>query len=126
MQDRESLSINSSDTSISRSKQLESAVPASKISTLSSGESVGIVADDPDCRIELKAFHCDIINDHETLKKEQNSYLDITPVRKIDNSMIQRNYMQVKQDISELVNSEMERLLNDPALVHLVIKKQNS
>jgi hypothetical protein len=126
MQDRESLSINSSDTSISRSKQLESAVPASKISTLSSGEFVGIVADDPDCRIELKAFHCDIINDHQALKKEQDSYQDITPVRKIDNSMIQRNYMQVKQDISELVNSEMERLLNDPALVHLVIKKHNS
>lgn len=126
MQDRESLSINSSDTSISRSKQLESAVPASKISTLSSGEFVGIVADDPDCRIELKALHCDIINDHQALKKEQDSYQDIAPVRKIDNSIIQRNYMQVKQDISELVNSEMERLLNDPALVHLVIKKQNS
>lgn len=126
MQDRESLSINSSDTSISRSKQLESAVPASKISTLSSGEFVGIVADDPNCRIELKALHCDIINDHHALKKEQDSYQDIAPVRKIDNSMIQRNYMQVKQDISELVNSEMERLLNDPALVHLVIKKQNS
>jgi len=126
MQDRESLSINSSDTSISRSKQLESAVPASKISTLSAGEFVGIMADDPDCRIELKAFHCDIINDHQALKKEQDSYQDITAVRKIDNSMIQRNYMQVKQDISELVNSEMERLLNDPALVHLVIKKHNS
>ena len=126
MQDRESLSINSSDTSISRSKQLESAVPASKISTLSSGEFVGIVADDPDCRIELKAFHCDIINNHQALKIEQDSYQDIAPVRKIDNSMIQRNYMQVKQDISELVNSEMERLLNDPALVHLVIKKHNS
>lgn len=126
MQDRESLSINSSDTSINRSKQLESAVPPSKISTLSSGEFVGIVADDPDCRIELKAFHCDIINNHEALKKEQDSYQNIAPVRKIDNSMIERNYMQVKQDISELVNSEMERLLNDPALVHLVIKKQNS
>jgi TusA-related sulfurtransferase len=126
MQDRESLSINSSDTSISRSKQLESAVPASKISTLSSGEFVGIVADDPDSRIELKAFHCDIINNHQALKIEQDSYQDIAPVRKIDNSMIQRNYMQVKQDISELVNSEMERLLNDAALVHLVIKKHNS
>jgi type IV secretory pathway TraG/TraD family ATPase VirD4 len=35
MQDRESLSINSGDTSISRSKQLESAIPLSKISGLS-------------------------------------------------------------------------------------------
>ena len=51
MQDRESLSINRSDTSISRSKQLESAVPPSKISALSSGEFVGRVADDPDNKI---------------------------------------------------------------------------
>jgi hypothetical protein len=41
MQDRESLSINRSDTSISRSKQLEAAVPPSRISALSSGEFVG-------------------------------------------------------------------------------------
>lgn len=123
MQDRESLSINSSDTSITRSRQLESAVPASKISTLSSGEFVGITADDPNCRIELKAFHCDIINNHEALKKEQDSYQIIAPVRTINNSIVQRNYLQIKEDISELVNSEMERLLNDPALAHLVIKK---
>jgi type IV secretory pathway TraG/TraD family ATPase VirD4 len=48
MQDRESLSINRSDTSISRSKPLEIAIPPSKISALSSGEFVGMVADDPD------------------------------------------------------------------------------
>jgi hypothetical protein len=51
MQDRQSLSINSGDTSISRSKQLESAVPPSKISSLSSGEFVGMIADDPKCKI---------------------------------------------------------------------------
>ena len=71
MQDRESLSINSTDTSISRSKQLESAVPLSKISALSSGEFVGMVADDPDCKIDLKTFHCEILNDQDALKKEK-------------------------------------------------------
>ncbi len=70
MQDRESVSINSGDTSISRSKQLESAVPPSKIASLSSGEFVGTVADDPDCKIELKTFHCELLNDHDALKKE--------------------------------------------------------
>ena len=53
MQDCESLSINSGDTSISRSKQLESAMPPSKISALSSGEFVGMVAVDPDNKIDL-------------------------------------------------------------------------
>lgn len=123
MQDRESLSINSTDTSISRSKQLESAVPASKISSLSSGEFVGIMADNPDCKIELKTFHSEILNDHEALKKEQDTYQEIAPIRKIDNIIIQRNYLQVKQDIQDIINSEMERLLHDPTLNHLVIKK---
>jgi hypothetical protein len=74
MQDRSSLSINSSDTSISKSQQLELAVPASTISTLSSGEFVGIVADDPDQKINLKAFHCEIVNKHDELKLEQGKY----------------------------------------------------
>jgi hypothetical protein len=124
MQDRESLSINSSDTSVSRSKQLEYAVPVSKISSLSSGEFVGIVSDNPDCKIQLKTFHSAILNDHEALKKEQESYQQINPVRTISSSMVERNYMQIKDDISEIVNSEMERLLHDPALSHLVIEKK--
>ncbi len=56
MQDRENLSINSADTSISRSKQLEAAVPPSKISALSSGEFVGMVADDPIEESSLNPF----------------------------------------------------------------------
>lgn len=43
MQDRHSLSDNRTGTSISRSKQLETAIPGSKISALSSGEFVGMV-----------------------------------------------------------------------------------
>ncbi|UPZ17925.1 conjugal transfer protein MobC [Flavobacterium humidisoli] len=124
MQDRESLSINSSDTSVSRSKQLEYAVPVSKISSLSSGEFVGIVSDNPDCKIQLKTFHSAILNNHEALKKEQESYQQINPVRTISSSMVERNYMQIKDDISEIVNSEMERLLHNPALSHLVIEKK--
>src|SRR5471030_1316382 len=45
MQERNSVSINSNDTSISKSTQLDYAVPASKISRLSSGTFVGMVAD---------------------------------------------------------------------------------
>ncbi|MGN6541453.1 MAG: conjugal transfer protein MobC [Ginsengibacter sp.] len=123
MQDRESYSINSGDTSISRSKQLESAIPPSKISALSSGEFVGMVADDPGCKIDLKAFHCEIINDHDALKREEENYKNIEVIRKLDNSMVQRNYFQIKQDIQDIIQSEMERLLNDPGLSHLVIKK---
>ncbi len=123
MQDRESLSINRNDTSISRSKQLESAVPPSKISALSSGEFVGMVADDPDNKIELKTFHCEIQNDHEALKKETDAYKEIPVIRTIDNSMVQRNYLQIKQDVQEIVISEMQRIGNDPTLAYLIIRK---
>jgi hypothetical protein len=124
MQDRESLSINSSDTSISHSKQLDAAIPPSKISALSSGEFVGMVADDPTEKIELKSFHCRILNDHEALKNEQDRYQEIPVVRKLDNAMVQKNYLQIKQDVQEIISSEMERVLRDPKLEHLVIRKQ--
>ena len=70
MQDRQSVSINRTDTSVSHSKQLDSAIPASKIATLSSGEFVGFVADNPEEKIKLKIFHTEIINDAEKLNKE--------------------------------------------------------
>ncbi|WP_426671893.1 conjugal transfer protein MobC [Mucilaginibacter sp. McL0603] len=123
MQDRESLSINRADTSVSRSKQLEAAVPASRISLLSSGEFAGVVADNPDCKIDLKAFHCEIINNHEALNKEIADYQEIPEVRHINNAIVQRNYLQIKQDVQEIIQEVMERLLSDPAMMHLVIRK---
>ena len=124
MQDRESLSINSGDTSISRSKQLESAIPPSKISTLSSGDFVGMVADDPDCRIDLKAFHCSVVNDHNAIREEEESYKEIEKVRVIDNQIVQRNYDQIRQDIQQVIDTEMEKLIADPARSYLVIRKK--
>ncbi len=123
MQDRTSLSINRNDTSISKSKQLDSAVPPSKISTLSSGEFVGMVADDPDNKIDLKIFHSSIINNHEALKKEQQSYKPVPVVRQVTPSIVQVNYEQIKQEVEDLVNAEMERILNDPGMEGTVLKK---
>ncbi|MGN6539517.1 MAG: hypothetical protein ACTHKY_01785 [Ginsengibacter sp.] len=85
MENRESYSINCGDTSISRSKQLESAIPPSKISALGSGQFVGMVADDPENKIELKAFHCQVINDHAALKKDQDGYKHIEQQKIIRN-----------------------------------------
>ncbi len=123
MQDRASFSINRNDTSVSRSKQLDSAIPASKIAGLSSGEFVGMVADDPDCKIELKAFHTEIINDHDAIAREESGYKPLPIVRQVDQGMIQRNYLQIKQDVDDLVNAEMERMSGDPRLVNLIVSK---
>ncbi len=123
MQDRTSLSINRSDTSISKSKQLDAAVPPSKISSLSSGEFVGMVADDPDNKIELKIFHNSISNDHEALKREQVNYKPIPIVREVNNTIIQKNYTQIKQEVEDLVNAEMERIMGDPGMIGSILKR---
>jgi type IV secretory pathway TraG/TraD family ATPase VirD4 len=88
MQDRTSLSINSSDTSISKSTQLEYAIPASKISSLSSGEFVGIVADNPDEKIKLKVFHGEIQNNHDGIAKEEAEYQPIPAVSNVSDQDI--------------------------------------
>lgn len=48
LHDRQGVSVNRSDKSISHSKQLDSALPASKIAALSSGEFMGLIAINPD------------------------------------------------------------------------------
>ncbi len=125
MQDRQSLSINSSDTSISKSKQLELAVPPSTISGLSSGEFVGIVADTPQQRIENKAFHCFVKADFEAIGREEKAYQEIPIVRQIDHFMVQRNYMEIKKDVQQLVSSLLLRMNNDPSLRHLILQNNN-
>ncbi|WP_118975779.1 conjugal transfer protein MobC [Taibaiella koreensis] len=124
MQDRQSLSINSQDTSVSKSTQLEAAVPPSRISSLSSGEFVGMVADDPDNKIELKAFHAAIINDHDAINAEIKGYKSLPLVRQVDEQMVQNNYMSIKREIEDLIDIELDRMSNDPELRHLVIRKK--
>lgn len=103
--ERESISISRNDTSITRSTQLDSAIPPSRIASLSSGEFVGMVADDPDNKIELKTFHAEIINDHSAIKKEQAAYKPIPKVRNITPYEIQQNFFRIKQDIIEMTKS---------------------
>ncbi|MEO6521016.1 MAG: conjugal transfer protein MobC [Mucilaginibacter sp.] len=107
MQDRTSLSINSDDTSTSKSLQLEYAVPASKISALSSGQFVGMVADDPDNKIQLKVFHNEIQNDHEAIKQEEKAYRPIPVIQEVAAITIQENYIKIKDDIKQLLLEEL-------------------
>ncbi|MBL7858175.1 MAG: YWFCY domain-containing protein [Cyclobacteriaceae bacterium] len=107
VQERESVSINRTDTSISRSTQLEAAIPPSKIASLSSGEFVGMVADDPDQKISLKVFHGEILNDHAALKKEEEAYQPIPPVRKVTHEEIQRNYSRIREDIRLIIQDRL-------------------
>ena len=124
LQERESISINSSETSITRSKQLENAVPVSTISSLSAGEFVGMVSDNPDELIALKTFHSMIINDHDTIKMEKEKYIPLPCHRKITQADINKAYQLIKKDIQDIIEVVMEDVLNDPAKEHLVVRKK--
>ena len=59
----------------------------------------------------------------QALKKEQQNYKPIPVIRNVDNGMIQRNYLSIKQDVEDLVEAETGRLLDDPERTSLIIKK---
>ncbi|RPD39307.1 conjugal transfer protein MobC [Chitinophaga barathri] len=123
MQERESLSISDSGTSVSRSKQLDYAVPPSKISQLSSGQFVGVLSDLPAQKVELKAFDCELMTDYDAINQEEAGYQQIPIIRQVDPQMIQANYQQVIQDIKEMAEMEISQMLADPRREHLVIRK---
>jgi hypothetical protein len=37
--------------------------------------------------------------------------------------LIQKNYTQIKQEIEDLVNAEMVKIMNDPGIAGTVLKK---
>ena len=113
---KESISINRTDTSISKSSQLDFAIPQSKIAGLSSGEFVGMVADDPNNKIKLKTFHSEIINDHDALKSESGSYKNLPAVKDVTVQMVNNNFRRVKAEVVEIIETEIERILNTPGL----------
>jgi hypothetical protein len=130
LQKRQSMSINRNDTSTSISTQLDSLIPASKISTLTQGFFVGAVSDNFDERIEQKIFHAEIVVDNEKVASETKGYQKIPEILSFidengkDNmkEAIEGNYRQIKTDIVLVIETELERIKNDPNLKHLVPK----
>jgi len=131
LQKRQSLSINRNDTSTSISTQLDSLIPSSKISSLTQGFFVGAVSDNFEERIDQKIFHAEIVVDNEKVASETNGYQKIPEILSfmdengIDNMKqeIEANYRNIKQDIVQIIASELERIKNDPDLQHLVQKE---
>ncbi|WP_346319374.1 conjugal transfer protein MobC [Chitinophaga sp. YIM B06452] len=120
VQERESVSINRQDTSVSRSTQLDSAVPASRIATLSSGEFVGTVADNPHEPIKLKNFHCKILLNESGINAEEAAYKPLPKVRDVSSIAVQNNYIQIKNDVYNIIDAEIKRIKADKELSKLL------
>ena len=128
LQQRQSMTINRNDKSTSISTQLDSLIPASKISNLTQGIFVGAVSDNFDERIEQKIFHAEIVVDVAKVSAEAKAYQPIPIIAEFLNEdgsdslseTIEANYKRVKQEILSLVESEIERIKNDAKLKHLI------
>ena len=130
LQKRQSVTINRSDTSTSINTQMDSLIPASKISGLSQGMFVGAVADSFDQKIDQKIFHCEIVVDSEKVRQEEKAYRPIPVITDFRDEngndrmkeMIQENYNRIKAEVKQIVADELQRIQNDPALAHLLQK----
>lgn len=128
LQKRQSMTINRQDKSTSISTQMDSLIPASKISNLTQGMFVGSVSDNFDERIEQKIFHAQIVVDNEKVAAETKSYKKIPTLTNFvtDDGIdlmelnIQQNYDQIKLDVKLIVEEELKRIKNDDILKHLI------
>lgn len=128
LQQRQSMTINRNDKSTSISTQLDSLIPASKISNLTQGMFVGAVSDNFDERIEQKIFHAEIVVDVAKVSAETKAYQPIPIIADFTNEngsdslreTIEANYRQVKQEVLSLVDSETARIKADPTLRNLL------
>ena len=152
LQKRQSVTINREDKSTSINTQMESLIPASKISTLTQGMFVGAVADNFNERIEQKIFHCEIVVDAEKVKREEQAYKPIPVITVVDaekvkreeqaykpipvitdftdadgndrmKEMIQENYNHIRAEVRQIVADELQRIQSDPELQHLLQNK---
>ena len=133
LQKRQSMTINRNDKSTSISTQMDSLIPASKISNLTQGMFVGAVSDNFDERIEQKIFHAEIVVDSAKVSAEMKAYKKIPVIAEFTDSdgnnilreTIDSNYRRVKQEIIALVESETERVKADSGLNFLFNKNNN-
>ena len=128
LQKCQSMTINRNDKSTSISTQMDSLIPASKISNLTQGMFVGAVSDNFDERIEQKIFHAEIVVDSAKVSAEMKAYKKIPVIAEFTDSdgndilreTIDSNYRRVKQEIIALVESETERIKANPELSRLL------
>ena len=131
LQQRQSMTINRNDKSTSISTQMDSLIPASKISNLTQGMFVGAVSDNFDERIDQKIFHAEIVVDSAKVFTEMKAYQPIPTIADFINEdgcdnlkeTIEANYRKVKREILSLVDSEIQRIKNTPILSHLIPNK---
>ena len=116
---RTTISANSSDISTSKTPQAVETVTPATLASLSAGQFVGIVADDPDQEIGLKGFFARFVKKGRG-KAEQE---DLPIVEAVDSMTLSNNYDRIVKEVDELVKEEMRRILDDPQARRWVVRR---
>jgi len=113
------VSVNSSDTSVSQTEQAEQGVSPATLAQLSAGEFIGVVADDPDVPLELKGFHAVVSREGEN----EGVRRSLPVVGVVTEDVVRENFYRVVREVEEIVQKEVKRILGDPALKKYVVKR---
>jgi hypothetical protein len=113
------ISMNSSDVSTSKTPQAMETVTPATLATLSAGEFVGIVADDPDKEIGLKGFFARFVKKGNGEAEQQ----ELPIVKRVDKPELTENADRIVKEVDELVKEEMRRILDDPQLRRWVVRR---
>ena len=128
LQQRKSVNMTKEDTSTNISTQLDSLIPASKISNLSQGMFVGSVSDNFGETIKQKIFHARIVVDNAKVEAETKAYKPIPVITDFTDGdgkdhmqeEIERNYYRIKEEVGDIIRRELLRIENDPKLKYLL------
>jgi hypothetical protein len=118
LQKRQSMTINRQDKSTSINTQMDTLIPASKISNLTQGIFVGAVSDNFEERIEQKIFHAEIVINKEKVEKETSKYQPIPVITNFTDEdgkdhlqeEIEYNYRRIKDEVAMIVGEELGRI----------------
>ena len=99
LREKQSLSVNSGDTSVTRHMEWEETVTPATVAGLSSGEFVGVTADDPVYIMRMKIFQATLIRE----KRDDIAGKDLPVVRAVSEKDLQEAYSRVKLDIKGIV-----------------------
>ncbi|MBS1605612.1 MAG: TraM recognition domain-containing protein, partial [Bacteroidetes bacterium] len=108
LQERASVSVNSVDTSVSTTQQWEQTISTSTISALSSGEFIGITADEPRAEQEFKTFHAKLLRPNT-----KTSYAKTPIIREVNKEIIQQQFNAVKSEVAQIVLNSLNYQINN-------------
>ena len=126
LQDKTTVSYNSKDTSTSQGQQLDLALPASKIATLSSGEFVGITADSPLQPLPLKPFHARLVVDFKAIQREESTWQPPPVIRTDTDDLVDFTFHRIKEEAMDIVETRLAQMRASPDLARLIVTKREN